>query len=345
MLTPMRAVMLHGPGDLRVEEVPDPAPGPGRGGGPRSSPPSPARPTRRWRRPAPTRRWGRCPRAWATRWPACVERAGDGVAWPRARRRGGGGQLGAVRRVPRLPRRAAEPLRRHDVPHRAPSPSACGCRRGSWPATSTRSPSGMDPAVAALAEPLACAIHSAGRAGDVAGRVVLVLGGGFQGRMLAGLLARRGARGAPGRSARRSGATPPCAPAPPPSHDAPRDAAAARDLRARRCPAARAPTWWWRPSAGPRRGRSRRSLARAGGEVLVHGGRALRRGGRDPRARHPLSRGHAPRRVSPHARTHSRRRCACCAIRRSTCRDVLREPIGLDECPRCCGCHGARSTP
>ena len=25
----MRAVMLHGPGDLRVEEVPDPVPGPG----------------------------------------------------------------------------------------------------------------------------------------------------------------------------------------------------------------------------------------------------------------------------------------------------------------------------
>ena len=25
----MRAVMLHGPGDVRVEDVPDPAPGPG----------------------------------------------------------------------------------------------------------------------------------------------------------------------------------------------------------------------------------------------------------------------------------------------------------------------------
>src|SRR5690606_33088809 len=54
-------------------------------------------------------------------------------------------------------------------------------------------PDGLAPAVAAMAEPLACAVHSARRAGDVAGRVALVIGGGFQGRMLAGLLAARGA--------------------------------------------------------------------------------------------------------------------------------------------------------
>ena len=55
-------------------------------------------------------------------------------------------------------------------------------------------PAGLAPALAAMAEPLACALHSAARCGAGPGDLVLILGGGAQGQLLAGVLAGRGCR-------------------------------------------------------------------------------------------------------------------------------------------------------
>ncbi|GBD31017.1 2-dehydro-3-deoxy-L-rhamnonate dehydrogenase (NAD(+)) [bacterium HR32] len=54
-------------------------------------------------------------------------------------------------------------------------------------------PDGVEPWKGALAEPLAVAIHAVGRAGDVCGRRVLVLGGGGIGALASWVLRRSGA--------------------------------------------------------------------------------------------------------------------------------------------------------
>jgi L-iditol 2-dehydrogenase len=53
-------------------------------------------------------------------------------------------------------------------------------------------PAGLDPAGAAMAEPLAAAVHAVARSGAVAGMQAAVLGGGTMGLMLARLLVLRG---------------------------------------------------------------------------------------------------------------------------------------------------------
>jgi L-iditol 2-dehydrogenase len=188
----------------------------------------------------------------------------------------------------------------------------------------------MAPAVAAIAEPLACAIHSAGRAGDVRGRVVLVLGGGFQGRALAGLLARRGAEVhlADPHPAHRAAALRAGAAA---VHDAPRAPAAATALAGALPGGAgadlvveavgRPETWALAPL-----------LARSGGEVLVHGGvpsgAAVAIPAHDVHYREVTIRGayhHTPVAFAEALRV----------LRDPPfdVDDVLREPIGLDDVP------------
>jgi L-iditol 2-dehydrogenase len=119
-----------------------------------------------------------------------------------------------------------------------------------------RLPEGLDPALAAAAEPLACALHTAGR---IAGppRSVVVLGGGVQGTLLAGLLSRAGhavhlADPHPERRerARRFGAA---------TTGAPGDVPAGADLVIEAV---------GRPEAWAQAVR----LARPGGEVVLHGG-------------------------------------------------------------------------
>ena len=340
MLTPMRAVMLHGPGDVRVEEVPDPVPGPGElvvRVLAAVTCATDAKMAAAGAHPA----LGPLPAGLGHEVAGVVEAAGEGVAWPRpgdavvvansapcgACRACGEGRPNLCADMTYLTGAFAERLL---VPARIAA-------RNVHPL-----PEGMAPAVAAIAEPLACAIHSARRAGDVDGRVVLVLGGGFQGRALTGLLARRGAlvHVADPHAGRRDAAVRAGAAA---VHDAPRHPAAAAALAAAlpggagRRPGGRG----GRPPGDVGAGAAAGPLGRGGARARR---RAVRRGGRDPRVRHPLPRGHDPRRVSPHSGRVRARRCACCATRRSTCRTCCANPSGSMKCPRRCGCHRVRST-
>jgi threonine dehydrogenase-like Zn-dependent dehydrogenase len=55
-------------------------------------------------------------------------------------------------------------------------------------------PGGLESSVATLAEPLAVAVHAVGRVGEVSGRVLVVMGGGPVGILLAHVARRAGAR-------------------------------------------------------------------------------------------------------------------------------------------------------
>jgi len=264
----MRVVTLHGPGDLRVQEVADPSPGPGEVVVrvlAAVTCATDAKMAAAGAHPA----LGPLPAGLGHEVAGVVALVGDGVARPRPGDRvvvANSAPCGACR-----PCREGRPNLCADLTYltgafaellRVPARIvACNLHP---------LPEGMDPAVAATAEPLACAIHSAGRAGDVPGRVVLVLGGGYQGRMLAGLLASRGAEVhlADPHAERRDAALRSGAAA---VHDAPRDAAAARALAAALPGGAgadlvveavgRPGTWALAPL-----------MARSGGRVLVHGG-------------------------------------------------------------------------
>ena len=131
-------------------------------------------------------------------------------------------------------------------------------------------PEGLAPELAAATEPLACAVHAADRLGAGEGDTVLVLGGGVQGQLLAGLLARRGCRVEladphPGRRerARRFGAVR--------THPAPRDAAGVARLR-EELPGGRGADAVIEAVGRPETWRIAAALARPGGEVLLHGG-------------------------------------------------------------------------
>ena len=178
-------------------------------------------------------------------------------------RRGRGRQLGPVRRMPRLPRRAAEPVRATWPTSPGPSPSACACPRAIVARNVHRLPAGLPPRPSRRWRSRSRARSTPpGGPGPWRGRLVLVLGGGFQGRMLAGLLARRGRAGAPGRpapgaaasAARAAGARPRTRPrATPPGADA---AARRRSRRGGGRPGGRgrraAPRPGRSPSPGPR---------------------------------------------------------------------------------------------
>ena len=121
-----------------------------------------------------------------------------------------------------------------------------------------------------MAEPLACALHTAGRCGAGPGDLVLVLGGGVQGQLLTGALAARGCRvhvadPHPERRERalRFGAAA--------THEAPRDDAAAAALR-RALPGGRGAAAVVEAVGRPEAWRAAAALARPGGEVLLHGG-------------------------------------------------------------------------
>ncbi len=131
-------------------------------------------------------------------------------------------------------------------------------------------PAGLAPELAAATEPLACAVHAAARVGAGEGDTVLVLGGGVQGQLLAGLLARRGCRvhlADPHHERRerahRFGAER--------THPAPRDAADVARLRAA-LPGRRGADSVVEAVGRPETWRVAAALARPGGEVLLHGG-------------------------------------------------------------------------
>jgi L-iditol 2-dehydrogenase len=131
-------------------------------------------------------------------------------------------------------------------------------------------PVGIDPALAALSEPVACGLRGAERSAAASGQTVIVLGGGLQGQVVCAALARRGCHvflcdPHPERRAlaERMGALA--------TGDAPRDAGAVARLRARTpgglgahvTVAAVGAVSVWETAV---------ALTRRGGEVNLHGG-------------------------------------------------------------------------
>ncbi|HEU5321165.1 MAG TPA: alcohol dehydrogenase catalytic domain-containing protein, partial [Methylomirabilota bacterium] len=188
----MRALILHGPGDLRLEEVPDPRPGPGEvvvRVDAALTCATDAKMVSAGAHPA----LGPLPAPLGHEVAGTVREAGAGVSWPEA-----GDAVVVANSAPCGACRAC----REGRPNLCESivyltgafaelllvPAPIVARN-----TLAR-PAGLDPAVAAMAEPLACALHSAGRCGAGPGDAVLVLGGGVQGQLLAGALAGRGCR-------------------------------------------------------------------------------------------------------------------------------------------------------
>ncbi len=264
----MRALILHGPGDLRLEEVPEPEPGPGeivvrvdaaltcatdakmvRAGAHPALGPLPAPLGHEVagtvvavgegvRRPAPGDAVAVANSAPCGRCPPCRE-----------------GRANLCEAIVHLTGAFAERLR---VP-------AAIVARNTLPL-----PPGLPAVRAAMAEPLACALHTAGRATPAPGDVVLVLGGGAQGQLLTGALAARGCRvhladPHPERRARalRFGAEA--------AHEAPRDEASVAAVR-RALPGGRGAALVVEAVGRPEAWRAAAALARPGGQVLLHGG-------------------------------------------------------------------------
>ncbi len=188
----MRAVILHGPGDVRVEEVPAPEPGPGEvvvATLAALTCATDAKMAAAGAHPA----LGPLPAGLGHELAGEVVLVGEGVtgvvpgdrvvvansapcaACPEC----AAGRPSLCRHITYLTGAFAERVR-------VPAPIV---RRNLHAL-----PAGLAPELAAAAEPFACAVHTADGCGPAGGREVLVLGGGVQGTLLAGLLAGRGDR-------------------------------------------------------------------------------------------------------------------------------------------------------
>ena len=268
MLLAVRALILHGPGDLRLDEVPDPRPGPGElvvNVLAAVTCATDAKMARSGAHPA----LGPLPAPLGHEVAGRVSEVGAGVAWPRP-----GDAVVVANSAPCTDCPACR-AGRHNLCGRMTYLTGAFAERLLVPAAIAALntyplPAGLAPQVGALAEPLACALHSARRAGPVEGRVVLVLGGGFQGRMLAGLLARAGGRVhlADPHPARREAAERVGAER---THDAPRDDAAVAGLRAA-LPGGVGADLVIEAVGRPETWETAVALARPGGDVLLHGG-------------------------------------------------------------------------
>lgn len=264
----MRALRLHGPGDLRLEDVPDPRPGPGEvvlQVEYAMTCATDAKITRNGSHPA----IGPCPTPMGHEVTGHVTDVGPGVTGFRS----GDAVV---------------------VANSAPCGSCFWCEAGDhslcdslvhlWGTYAERvrvparivamnmipRPAGLDPMIAPMIEPLACAVHGADRSSAGAGDTVVILGGGVQGQFLTARLASRGCRvfvcdPHPDRRERalRFGAVG--------TADAPRDADGVDRVRAL-TPDGRGAdvvieaigrTDTWRSAVG---------IARRGGEVVLYGG-------------------------------------------------------------------------
>ena len=213
--------------------------------------------------------------------------------------------------LPRLPPRGGRTCVRGSSTSPGPSPSACACRRRSWPATCCPAPTGWPPSWRPRRSPWRARVHAADRAGR--GRratTVLVLGGGVQGQLLAGLLARARRAGCTWPTRTPSGASARCASGAERAHRR----AARRGRRGarcgRRCPAAAAPTLVieavGRPETWAHRRRPRAPRRRGAAARRVRGGQR----GDAPHGPPALRGAHASRLLSPHARGACRRALA-----------------------------------
>jgi L-iditol 2-dehydrogenase len=264
----MRALILHGPGDLRLEEVDDPVPGPGEvvvqveyamtcG--------TDAKIMRNGRHPA----LPEPPTPLGHEVTGHVAAVGGGVSWPTV----------------------GEPV---VLANSAPCGDCffCGRDRASlceslvylWGTFAERvlvparivavnmiaRPPTLNPRLAAIIEPLACAIRGVQRSDAASGDAVVVVGGGVQGQLLTACLARRGCEVTvcdphPERRERalRFGAIR--------ALDAPRDDAGVRRVR-NEMPGARGADAVFEAVGRPETWQMAVGLARAGGEVNLYGG-------------------------------------------------------------------------
>ena len=264
----VRALILHGPGDLRLEDVPEPEAGPGEIVVAVDAALTCATDAKMWRAGAHPA-LGPLPCRFGHEVAGTVVATGEGVVRPApgeavvvANSAPCGacsaclaGRQNLCESIVYLAGAFAERLR---------VPAAIAARN------TVALPAGLAPSLGAMAEPLACAVHAAGRCGAEAGDAVLVLGGGAQGQLLAGLLARRGCRvhladpHADRRErARRFGVEA--------VHRAPRDDAAVAALR-RALPGGRGAALVVEAVGRPETWRLAAGLARPGGTVLLHGG-------------------------------------------------------------------------
>jgi len=188
----MRALILHGPGDLRLEEAPRPEPGDGEivvAVEAALTCATDAKMLARGRHPA----LGPLPAPFGHEGAGTVAATGPGVRtvvegdpvalansapcgrceWCRA------GREGLCPAISYLTGTYAEFLR-------VPAPIVA--------ANVVRRPAGLAAPLAALAEPVACGVRAAERSGAAPGESVIVLGGGLQGQVIAAVLAGRGCR-------------------------------------------------------------------------------------------------------------------------------------------------------
>ena len=264
----MRALILHGAGDLRLDEVPEPSPGRGElvlAVDTALTCATDAKMMRSGAHPA----LGPLPAPLGHEVMGVVATVGAGVAWPRA-----GDRVVVANSAPC----ATCDVCRSGAPNLCPDivfltgafaelllvPAAI-VARNTHPV-----PADVAPAVAAFAEPLACALHSVRRCGPAGGREVLVLGGGVQGQLVASLLAAEGDRVhlADPHADRRERAVRLGAIA---VHEAPRDEEAVRSL-AERFTGGRGADLVVEAVGRPQTWAIAVALARPGGDVLLHGG-------------------------------------------------------------------------
>jgi L-iditol 2-dehydrogenase len=263
----VRAIILHGPGDLRLEEIPEPEPAPGElilHVEVALTCATDAKMVRQGRHPAlPS-----LPAPLGHEVVGTVAAVGAGAAWRPGERvvvansAPCGGCFYCERGRPSLCEDLvylsgafAERLR---VPARIAA-------RNTLPV-----PPGLPSARAAMVEPLACAARTVERSPVAPGDVALVLGGGVQGLLLTALLARRGCRVIlcdphPERreGALRFGAAE--------AHPAPRDAATVARLR-NATPGGRGADAVFEAVGRPEVWELALELVRPGGEVSFHGG-------------------------------------------------------------------------
>ena len=297
MLPAVRALILHGPGDLRLDEVPAPRPGPGEivvEVLAAVTCATDAKMARSGAHPA----LGPLPAGLGHEVAGRVAEAGAGVAWPAP-----GDEVVVANSAPCgecRPCRAGRPnlcadmayltgayAERLLVPARIVTRNVHALPRGPLP--------GRRGAGGAVR--LRAPLRAAGP-GDVEGRLVLVLGGGFQGRMLAGLLAGAGARVhlADPHPERRAAAARAGVEA---THEAPRDAAGADLLRAA-LPGGEGADLVVEAVGRPETWEAAVSLARAGRRGADARGVPGRVGGEPADPPDSLFGGHDPRLISPH---------------------------------------------
>jgi L-iditol 2-dehydrogenase len=200
-------------------------------------------------------------------------------------------------------------------------------------------PPGLEPAQAAMVEPLGCAVRTVERSAAEPGDCVVVLGGGAQGQMLTAVLTGRGCRVTVcdphedrRRRALRFGAVA--------ALPAPRDAAGAARVRAA-TPGGRGADVVFEAVGRPEAWQAAVALARAGGEVNLHGGCAP--GTTVTLPTHALHYGELRVQGSYHHTPEALRTALALLARGAAPFDeLLGPPVGLEEVPAALAAGGAK---